>query len=83
MPKDHEITLNIATPKGVYVHDFPKTTKISEVIAMTIDAVGLDAGERFDLVYEGTVLQPTERPLVSFGLPDGAKLELVATGSGV
>ena len=43
----------------------------------------LDPHGRFDLVHEGTVLQPTERPIVSFGLKDGAKLELVATGSGV
>jgi hypothetical protein len=67
----------------VYVHDFPKTTKIAEVIAASVVAVGLDGSERFDLVHSGAVLQPTERPLVSFGLHDHVNLELVATGSGV
>jgi hypothetical protein len=82
MPQDHEITLDIATPAGLFVHDFAKTTKVAEVIKTAIEAKGLDASERFDLVYQGNVLPP-ERPLVSFPLEDGAKLELVATGSGV
>lgn len=83
MANDQNITLNIATPKGVYTADFRKTTKIEEVIAATVAAMHLDPNEHFDLVHNGTVLQPIERPLVSFDLTDGANLELVATGSGV
>jgi len=83
MAQDQQVSLDIATPKGVLQATFPKTTKVEKVIQTAIQRMGLDPGERFDLVYSGTVLQPTERPLVSFGLADGAKLELVATGAGV
>lgn len=83
MPQDQDITLDIATPRGPFVGEFPKTTKVAEVINTVVSAVGLTLGEQFELVYNGAVLQPTERPIVSFGLEDGAKLELVATGSGV
>lgn len=45
--------------------------------------MGLAAGDQFDLAYNGEILEPTERPLVSFRLEDGAELDLVATGSAV
>lgn len=82
MPPD-DITLDIATPNGVFTGTFPKTTKVSEVIAAVVEDRGLAAGDAFDLVYNGEVLQPVERPLVSFGLSGSVELELVATGSGV
>ena len=41
------------------------------------------AGKTTALRILSTVLQPTNRPLVSFHLTDGADVELVATGSGV
>ena len=78
-----EITLNIATPKGVYEESFSMTTKIQQVIQAVIAAMGLDGGDEFDLVYNEQVLQPVERPLVSFGLEGIVQLELAATGSGV
>lgn len=80
---DKDITLDIATPAGAFTETFPKTTKIEEVIQVAIARMGLDPNERFDLVHDGQVLQPVERPLVSFGLEDGDQVELVATGSGV
>ncbi len=83
MPSDQDITLNIATPRGAFTETFDKNTKVEEVIAFAIEKMGLTPGEQFDLVQDGTVLQPVTRPLVSFGLKDGDKLELVATGSGV
>lgn len=78
-----QVTLNIGTPKGLFTGTFPKTTKISEVIAVVVEKMGLQGSDSFDLVHEGKVLQPVERPLVSFGLSGTVKLELVATGSGV
>lgn len=80
---EENITLEIATPKGIFTESFSKTTKISEVIAATISAMDLDGSDTFDLVKDGEVLQPVDRPLVSFGLSGTVKLELVATGSGV
>jgi hypothetical protein len=78
-----QITLNIATPKGVYSGIFSKTAKVQEVIRITIESMKLDGGDKFDLVYNRKVLQPIERPLVSFSLEGSANVELVATGSGV
>ena len=80
---NHSITLNIATPAGAFTETFPKTTKVEEVIKTAIHRMKLDPHEHFDLVHNGQVLEPVERPLVSFGLKDGDKVELVATGSGV
>lgn len=82
MPPD-EVTLEIATPAGVFTGTFPKTTKVADVIAAVVGAQGLDASDALELVYNGTVLQPVQRPLVSFGLEGTVQLELVATGSGV
>jgi len=78
-----QITVDIATPKGVFHGEFPKTTKVEEVIIAVLSEMGLDGGDTFDLVYKGQVLQPIQRPLVSFGIEGSVKLELVATGSGV
>lgn len=82
MPPD-DITLNIATPAGLFTETFAKTAKVEEVIAAAIAAKNLDPGEPFELSLNGEPLVPVDRPLVSFGLEDGANLELVATGSGV
>lgn len=76
------IQLQIATPNGVFEGDFPKTTKVADVIAAAAKAMNLNEGDAFELVHEGQVLPPT-RPLVSFGFSGTVKVELVATGSGV
>ena len=78
-----EVTLEIATPKGLFNGSFPKTTKMSEVISTVVSSLGLDGRDALELVNNGSVLQPTERPLVSFGLAGTVQLDLVATGSGV
>lgn len=83
MPSDADITLNIATPAGLFTHTFVKTAKVKDVIATAVDAMNLVEGDAFELAYNGTVLAPVERPLVSFHLQDGAELDLVATGSAV
>lgn len=77
------IVLEVATPSGVFKGTFSKTEKVKDVIAAVVKHQGLSSGDSFDLVYRGEVLQPEERPLVSFGLSGTVKLELVATGSGV
>jgi hypothetical protein len=78
-----EITLEIATPNGVFTRAFAKTTEVEDVIASVVKAQHLAGGDTFDLVHNGEVLQPKQRPLVSFGLSGTVMLELVATGSGV
>lgn len=79
--------LEIATPKGVFTDDFPKTTKIQDVIKTVIEKKDLSGGDKYELFYNGEALQPGERPLVSFNLKTNeeglVQLELVATGSGV
>lgn len=78
-----EVTLEIGTPKGQFTGTFPKTAKVEDVIAAAVEAKGIDSGESLELVHNGEVLQPVQRPLVSFGLSGTVMLELVATGSGV
>jgi hypothetical protein len=83
-PKDKDrITLEVATPNGVFRGTFDKTTKVEEVIAAIIKDRHLAAGDSFELFYGETQLQPVQRTLVSFGLSGTVKLTLVATGSGV
>jgi hypothetical protein len=53
------------------------------VIQAAVTALAIDGGDALELVHNGEVLQPVERPLVSFGLSGTVKLDLVATGSGV
>ena len=78
-----QITLEIATPKGVFSGLFAKTTKIADVISAVIQSMGLDGGDTLELIHQGQVLQPAQRTLVSFGFTGTVQLELVATGSGV
>lgn len=77
-----EIILEVATPKGPWTGAFPKTAKVSEVITAIVKDMELE-DESFQLIWNGTPLEPVTRPLVSFGLEGRVKLSLVATGSGV
>ncbi len=78
-----QVTLEVATPNGVFTGTFPKTTKVGEVIDAVVEDRHLAAGDSFEIVHDGEVLQPEQRTLVSFGLTGTVLLELVATGSGV
>jgi hypothetical protein len=78
-----DITLEVATPNGVYRGSFPKTTKVEDVIAAIVKDRQLADGDAFELFHGETSLTPPQRPLVSFGLAGTVKLALVATGSGV
>jgi hypothetical protein len=82
MPQPDEITLHVSTPAGPFHGAFPKTTKVSAVIAAIVDAKGLDAGEDLRLMNGDEQLAP-ERPLVSFQFGSDVTLSLLATGSGV
>ena len=83
MSKDKDINVVIETGQGVFEGVFEVTTKIREVIAAVVKELGLASGDVFELHLNGDPLEPTDRPLVSFGLEDGATLMLVATGTGV
>jgi hypothetical protein len=83
-PKDkNDVSLEVATSNGVFRGTFDKNTKIEDVIAAIIKDRELAQGDAFELRYGDIVLQPVQRPLVSFGLAGTVKLTLVATGSGV
>jgi hypothetical protein len=81
--KPHEIFLEVATPKGVFEGIFHDSTKVSAVIEIIVNKKDLNKKDTFELVHGEKVLQPTDHTLESFGLKCKAKLELVATGSGV
>jgi len=81
--KPHEVLLDIATPKGHFEGVFGEDTKIAKIIEIVVDEKKLDKKDTFELVRKDEVLQPTDRTLASFGIKHKAKLELVATGSGV
>ncbi len=82
-----KIKLEIATPKGIFTGEYPKTTKVQDIIKSVIEGQGLSGGDVYELFYKGEALKPVERPLVSFKLEANdngvVQLELVATGSGV
>src|ERR1017187_4879335 len=81
--KAHEILLEIATPKGLFEGIFHESRKVSAVIEVVVEKKDLNRKDTFELVHGDKLLQPTDRTLESFGLKHKAKLELVATGSGV
>lgn len=78
-----EITLEIATPKGLFKGTFSKTTTISEVIEVVVKEQNLNRADLLELFYKGEPLQPTKNTLADFGFAGEIQLELVATGSGV
>ena len=82
MATNDKITLKFATPAGVYEATFEATAKVFEVIAAVVKAKNLAEGDAFELDHDGEKLDP-DAPIGSFGLQDGAVLDLVASGSAV
>ena len=82
MTADGKITLKVATPTGVYEGTFEETAKVYEVIGIIVKARNLAEGDAFELAFDGKVLE-SDRPIGSFGLDDGAVLDLIASGSAV
>lgn len=84
MTNDKNLTLTVGTTNGSFTAEFPKTATVADVVAAAIKEKGLQGGaDAFELFKGSEHLQPINRPLVSFGLADGDKLLLAATGSGV
>lgn len=83
MKGDGKITLKVATPAGFYEGTFQETDKVSEVIAIIVKEQKLADGDAYELAFDGESLEPTDRPLSSFPLYDGAVLDLIASGSAV
>jgi hypothetical protein len=81
-PNDN-IQLEFAAPQGTYSAAFDKNTKVEDVIQQVRTALSLPADAAFELWFGKTRLEPEARPLVSFHLPNPAKVTLLATGSGV
>ncbi|MCK1325407.1 hypothetical protein IVA94_31990 [Bradyrhizobium sp. 156] len=80
---NEDVTLEIATPNGVFRGTFDKNSKIEDVIKTVVEDRKLSAGDAFELFSGEAQLTPIQRPLVSFGLSGTVKLTLVAAGSGV
>lgn len=82
MGTDGKITLKIATPAGPYEDTFQATSKVQEVVAIVVKAVGLKEGDAFELAHDGVPLD-NDSPIGSFGFKDGTVLDLIASGSAV
>ena len=83
--QDPTLEITIQTTRGSRTFSFAKTTKVSEVIDTAVKEFGFAPGDQFQLVLSSDPSQPLqpERPLVSFGIHDGAVLVLTSIGSGV
>jgi hypothetical protein len=82
---DDILEIKIQSTRGEKEFHFPKTTKVSEVIAQAVVAFGFAPGDSFQLVLATNLKEPLspERPLVSYGITDGTVLVLTAVGKGV
>lgn len=62
----------------------PKTTKVSELIALAVTRFRLSPTDKYDLMLpEGGQPLAHDRPLVSYHLKDGDQLLLTSTAGGV
>ncbi|MDE0527389.1 MAG: hypothetical protein OXH85_01620 [Truepera sp.] len=82
MSSDNKITLKVATPAGVYEGTFEETARVDEVIAIIVKAMKLAEKDAFELAFDGKPLALGCK-IGSFGLNDGAVLDLIASGSAV
>ena len=82
MGADGKITLKVATPAGPYENTFQATSKVHEVVAIVVKAMGLKEGDTFELASDGVPLDD-DRLIGSFGFEDGTVLDLIASGSAV
>lgn len=85
MNNDSTLTVTMQPPRApAKEFTFPKTEKAENVIeALKADAdLKLTAGGKYDLVFDGRKLDPN-RPLVSYGIEDGANIQVSADGGGV
>lgn len=82
---DDKLSVKIRTTQGTWATDFPKTTKVEEVIKAVIQHFGFAPNGQYELRLErepNTPLKP-ERPLVSYGVKDGDVLIFTDLGIAV
>lgn len=82
---DNELTVIIQGPEPAWETTFPKTIKVSEVIAAYVEHFKLAPNPKYEIKLEtepNTELKP-ERPLVSYGVKDGDVLVFVDFGDAV
>ena len=85
MNSDSSLTVTIQPPRApAKEFTFSKTEKVEDVLdELKADAdLKLAAGGKYDLVFENKKLDP-KRPLVSYGIEDGANIQVSADGGGV
>ena len=82
MNTDGKITLKIATPAGVFEGTFDGFLNVDEVIEIIVKSKNLVQGDSFELAYNGETLAPDSK-IGSFNFPEGAVLDLIASGSAV
>ena len=82
MSTDGKVTLKVATPAGSYEDTFSVTTKVREIVAIVVKAMGLKDGDAFELAYDGEPLSE-DSSIGSFGFEDQTVLDLIASGSAV
>ena len=82
---DHDVTVTISTPDDDKEFTFPRTSKISEVIAVAVNAFELDPKDVYSLALADKPSEKLDpnRTLVSYKVEDGTKLVLSAKGGGV
>ncbi len=84
---DNEITLLIVVPTQTepWESTFPKTAKISEVIAAVVQQFGFASNGQYELKLDSDpdVELAPQRPLISFGIKDGDKLVFIDFGQAV
>ena len=80
---DNSVTLEIATPKGLFKGLFPTSTEVSIVIENVVKEMGLLSADKYELHFKEKELKPLTKKLSEFGLSGVVELTLVATGTGV
>ncbi len=88
MAHEHpSLTVNVVTGRGTREFSFRQETKIAEVINQVVSDFGYPPADKYVLTRKkadgGDEELAPERPLVSYGIEDGATLVLTAIGTGV
>lgn len=76
-----KVTVEVATPKGMFKGVFPYDATVSDVIKKSVGGSNM-RGDLLELFYKGDALPP-DKTLEELGVKGTVQFELVATGSGV
>lgn len=82
---DKDIAIEVSSADADATFKVPKTTKVSELITKAMAEFGLDPNDVYSLALPGKPGEPLQgdRPLVSYGLDDGARVLLTSKAGGV